>query len=157
MTSLEPVLYGKSLYANPLPFSRPPPDEMPRYHTQTLANDLGSRMDLRVGQNDDTAPSTVDGESALPPPLAADTEDAHLTRRSRLSRIFDVGVLRQATPEEQLATLRRLRAESVGATSPEPAAGPEGQERHHGARLAERSRERFRIRTRAQPPERQGV
>lgn len=105
------------------------------------------------GRNSDgsTGRPTADGDDTLPPPLAAgeDGESAAVSHRNRLSRLFDINRLRQAPIEERMAALRQLGAEQRQ-TERENA---DGDERGQGARLAERLRERFRIRTRAQEEE----
>ena len=120
--------------------------------TLSLLIIMCSRYDLRPQNQRDANESTSrDGENSLPPPLALDeyeTETAHNPHRHRLSRIFDVNRLRQASPEEQMAALRQMRAETNEA---EPQAGETESRRQR--RLAERLKERFRIRTQAQSGE----
>ncbi|CAM1504202.1 Fc.00g017930.m01.CDS01 [Cosmosporella sp. VM-42] len=112
------------------------------------------RFDLRPDQPDGPAPegSASAGESSLPPPLALDgydNEGSHTSHRNRLSRLFDINRLRQATREEQMEALRQMRAQTNEAEQQ----AVESESRAQGSRFAERLKERFRIRTRAQPAE----
>lgn len=112
-----------------------------------------SRYDLRpVNQRDANDRCSRDGDNQLPPPLALDeyeAEGAQISHRHRLSRIFDVNRLRQASVEEQMAALRQMRAETNEAERQTGETDTRGQ----SSRLAERLRERFRIRTQAQSGE----
>lgn len=89
-------------------------------------------------------------EESLPPPLALDEEQdaANASQRRGVSRLFDINRLRLATDEERLATLRQMGVEQR--TNQDA----DAEDRRQGARLAERLKERFRIRTRAQSPQR---
>lgn len=84
----------------------------------------------------------------MPPPLRLEgDEETAASYRQRLSRIFDIHRLRQATAEEQMDALRQMRAQEA-----EPASAvPDREERHHGANFTAKLKEKFRIRTRAQP------
>ncbi|KAI9158431.1 RING finger domain-containingprotein [Paramyrothecium foliicola] len=109
------------------------------------------RFDLRHGNPG--RPSTADDTSSLPPPLAWETEDGEgdaipAPQRNRLSRLFDINWLRQASREEQMETLRRIVAERREHSSQETET--DGEERRQGVRLADKLKEKFRIRTRAQ-------
>ncbi|KAG9257457.1 uncharacterized protein F5Z01DRAFT_671055 [Emericellopsis atlantica] len=133
-----------------------------QYHPQCidpwLINVSGTcplcRLDLRPGHNCSVGYSPT-GEQVLPPPLTWEL-DEHETvpdsYRHRLSRLFDVNRLRQASVEEQMEMLRQLREVRIAREAPE--AGyvqpSEAEERQQGARFAGRLRERFRIATRAQ-------
>ncbi|KAF7559896.1 hypothetical protein G7046_g4257 [Stylonectria norvegica] len=112
--------------------------------------------------------STAIGDNALPPPLAlegddhADTNGPH---RNRFSRLFDAQRLRQATAEEQMEALRQMRVETNAAASQTTAAetneverqATEGESGGPRARLADKLKDKFRIRTRAQPAERRST
>lgn len=120
---------------------------------------ITSRLDLRPGHGNSQDGSTADGETSLPPPLAFDmgeNEEEHNSYRNRLSRLFDVNRLRQASVEEQMQALRQLREDNMGhgqsqeALEPETAANTGGDEGHQGTRFADKLKERFRILTRSQ-------
>jgi hypothetical protein len=117
------------------------------------------RLDLRPNG----APPS-DAEDSLPPPLAIDSDDAAMTSyRNRLSRIFDINRLRQATTEEQLEALRQMRTQGVeheqhaegpsGVDDPsitQITTVPDGEATRRRSGLTGRLRDAFRIRTRAQ-------
>jgi hypothetical protein len=91
--------------------------------------------------------------SSLPPPLAWDAEDdeiASAPQRNRLSRLFDMNRLRQASREEQMETLRQIAAEGRQHSTAES----DPEERRQGIGLADKLKDKFRIRTRAQSPRR---
>lgn len=117
---------------------------------------LHSRLDLRPGKVSVGEEPTVDGNSTLPPPLALEVDDAESStaapRRDRISRLFDINRLRQAPQEEQLQALRQMRDARPEQGTLE-AQSVNGDENGRGARLADRLKEKFRIRTRAQPPQ----
>ncbi|KAI6778769.1 Receptory region [Emericellopsis cladophorae] len=133
-----------------------------QYHPQCidpwLINVSGTcplcRLDLRPGQNNSNGVSPA-GEQALPPPLTWEFDEHDSvpdSYRHRLSRLFDVNRLRQASVEEQMEMLRQLREVRIARESPETGdvQPSEAEERQQGARFASRLRERFRISTRAQ-------
>lgn len=117
-----------------------------------------SRHDLRpetaTGSNSETDPVTRTS-TELPPPLnvegegtieaAESSEDANHQRRRR-SRFLDLRRLRTAPPEERIAALRELRAQT---RTEEPVEDAEEQQSRR-ARLTGRLRDKFRIRTRAE-------
>jgi hypothetical protein len=78
-------------------------------------------------------------------------DGASARQGNRLSRFFDVHRLRQASREEQMETLRRMVAER---RQDALAAETGAEERRQGVRLADKLREKFRIRTREQSPRR---
>lgn len=109
-----------------------------------------SRLDLRP-QNEKRDPSMPD--QLLPPPLELDQADGSgagpsSRQQRRGSRFLDLHRLRHASVEERIEGLRRYRTETR-----ESEAAPDVEDRTRRARLSERLRERFRIRTRAQSPE----
>ncbi|PTB67371.1 hypothetical protein BBK36DRAFT_1096146, partial [Trichoderma citrinoviride] len=95
--------------------------------------------------------------STLPPPLALDGEDdegAHGHHRNRLSRLFDINRLRQATREEQIAALRQMRTNRQNETGAQESSNHDAErERGQRAHLTAKLKEKFRIRTRARSPE----
>ncbi|KAJ6439677.1 RING finger domain-containingprotein [Purpureocillium lavendulum] len=116
------------------------------------------RLDLRPNQGNAKEGSAADNES-LAPPLALEGEDDHAsssTHGHRLSRLFDINRLRQAPVEERIEALRQMRAQrnEHGNEAHETEAG-DATDRRHGARLTDKLKDKFRIRTRAQPAERQ--
>lgn len=123
-----------------------------------LAN-ISSRYDLNPAHANSRRGSSSANRSSLPPPLVvegAESDAAHANSRNRLSRIFDVNRLRQATVEEQMDALRRMREETNESrrqehSSPEDDDGEAA--RGQSARFAAKLKERFRIRTRAQAAE----
>lgn len=121
---------------------------------------FSSRLDLRPGRGDSQDGSTADGEAPLPPPLGWEMDDNETEQnsyRNRLSRLFDVNRLRQASVEEQMQALRQLREDGMGqeTSEPEAAVPREGDDRHQGARFADKLKERFRILTKSQSAHRQ--
>jgi hypothetical protein len=118
------------------------------------------RHDLRPATShaSDTAAATSTEGDDLPPPLAetegaADTTEAEGAadstnpQRRRMTRFLDLHRLRHAPPDERIAALRRLRAES---RQQHGEATDDVEERSRRSRLTGRLREAFRIRTRAQ-------
>lgn len=75
--------------------------------------------------------------------------DESSTHRRRVSRLFDLNRLRHASVEERIEVLRRYRTEQRGE---EGAGGDGGDDRSRRARVADKLREKFRIRTRTQSP-----
>lgn len=121
------------------------------------ANSPDSRLDLRPGHDRSQDASSNDGRASLPPPLAWENEEhdsAQHPYRNRLSRLFDVNRLRQATVEEQMAALRQLREHRVDREAPEQESAPvheEAAEGHQSTRISDKLKEKFRILTRSQP------
>lgn len=115
-----------------------------------------SRLDLRPHEEEEE-----DGEGALasahPDTVSNGPVDSHLapppedevdaTQRRRRSRLLDWNGLRHATVDERIQALRQYR-QTQGASSGNGSA--EDQNRH--AKLSDRLREKFHIRTRAHPP-----
>lgn len=125
----------------------PPPD---LFQKQSILTPLPSRLDLRPEKTADDSP-----DAQLPPPLAADLiehDDASgPTRdRRRTSRILDLNRLRHASVEERIEILRwhRTQQQEQSPTTTEP----DSEERGRRARLADRLRDKFRVRTRTQSP-----
>ncbi|KAH7155250.1 hypothetical protein B0J13DRAFT_437522 [Dactylonectria estremocensis] len=113
------------------------------------------RFDLRPGKGAKSQENTSGARSDLPPPLALEgvgNDEAQIPHHNRASRISDINRLREATVEEQMETLRRMRAEVNEAERQAP---PDGESHGQSARFAAKLKERFRIltRTRAQTPE----
>ncbi|KAI1652202.1 uncharacterized protein F4817DRAFT_322518 [Daldinia loculata] len=114
------------------------------------------RLDLRPHEEEEE-----DGEGALasahPDTVSNGPVDSHLapppedevdaTQRRRRSRLLDWNGLRHATVDERIQALRQYR-QTQGASSGNGSA--EDQNRH--AKLSDRLREKFHIRTRAHPP-----
>jgi len=112
------------------------------------------RLDLRP-QGEKGSAEGVDGQSQLAPPLAGEWNDqdessAPSRDRRRTSRLLDFHRLRQASIEERIEILRRHRSQQQQSAS--PSADNDLEERGRRARLADRLREAFRIRTRTQSP-----
>lgn len=111
-----------------------------------------SRLDLRPpGERDETL---RDGDDAsMPPPLELEgpQDDAPSTsQRRRMSRFLDLARLRHASPEERIQALRQYRRSEVQTQEAAPA--QDNGERSRRAKLADKLREKFRVRTRAQSP-----
>ncbi|KAK1754567.1 hypothetical protein QBC47DRAFT_220971 [Echria macrotheca] len=108
------------------------------------------RLDLRP-QSDRIADGSPDDHLQLAPPLSVEWTDADEglgpNRERRRSRLLDLHRLRQATVEERIEILRRHRSQQQG-----PAAEGDSEEPGRRARLADRLRDRFRIRTLATRP-----
>ncbi|CAK7268595.1 hypothetical protein SEPCBS57363_003173 [Sporothrix epigloea] len=107
------------------------------------------RLDLR--------PNNADADSSLAPPLDVEASTPGAGNRRR-TRIFELYHLRYATAEERIEALRQYRAQTQaenGAVAVDNAsaaeAGAAGED-HNRDRLSRRLRDKFRIRTRAQPP-----
>ncbi|KAI1373725.1 hypothetical protein F4677DRAFT_455756 [Hypoxylon crocopeplum] len=133
-----------------------------KYHPQCidpwLVNVSGTcplcRLDLRPQEDEGEAsnPATppdaaVDGpaDGHLAPPQEEEVDAAQRRRRSRL---LDWNRLRHASVDERIQALRQYRQSQQGTTSGN--ASTEDQNRH--AKLSDRLREKFHIRTRAHPP-----
>ncbi|PHH69017.1 hypothetical protein CDD82_126 [Ophiocordyceps australis] len=111
------------------------------------------RLDLRPDSNkrrsSATAGAGAEDDASLPPPLAMETDEASTAshaQSSRLSRLLDINRLRQAPVEERMEALRQMRSETREDGSH---TGDEAESRHR-ARLTDRLKDKFRIRTRAQ-------
>jgi hypothetical protein len=117
-----------------------------------------SRHDLRpvtsVTENtDNTVSTTGEGEgSELPPPLGAeagetaDEASGSTHQRRGVARLLDLNRLRHAPPDERIAALRQLREQSQR----EGEQAEDVEETSRRARLTNRLRDTFRVRTRAQ-------
>ena len=99
--------------------------------------------------------TTGEGEgSELPPPLGVEAGEASNVdevsgsnhQRRGVARLLDLNRLRHAPPDERIAALRQLREQSQ--REGEPAEDVEETSRR--ARLTNRLRDTFRVRTRAQ-------
>ncbi|KAK3946167.1 hypothetical protein QBC46DRAFT_1483 [Diplogelasinospora grovesii] len=117
------------------------------------------RLDLSKPQGDKQDGVNADGAEQLPPPLTGEWNEhdevggsSHQRRRS--SRLLDLHRLRQAaSPEERIEILRRHRSQQQRSPDAQQAEGGESEEqRGRRARLADRLREKFRIRTKTQAP-----
>ncbi|KAL2066411.1 hypothetical protein VTL71DRAFT_2482 [Oculimacula yallundae] len=101
-----------------------------------------------------TATSTAEGE--FPPPLSANDDADRVSsegsahQRRRISRFLDLNRLRHAPPDERIAALRQLREESQRAGGEPLSSDDIAEEPTRRARLTNRLRDTFRIRTRAQ-------
>ncbi|KAL1876913.1 hypothetical protein VTK73DRAFT_8990 [Phialemonium thermophilum] len=122
------------------------------------------RLDLRPRDGDPESATNVDELTQLPPPLEVDGGDAasnNHSQRRRSSRLLDLHRLRHASVEERIEILRRHRSQqqqsavtAATGVSDRESSSADLSDRHGRARLADRLRERFRIRTRAQSPPR---
>jgi hypothetical protein len=89
----------------------------------------------------------------MPPPLdteSIDNDEAPEPQSRRTSRLLDLARLRHASAEERLQALRQYRHSRAQDTS---TTAEDSVERSRHAKLADRLRVRFRIRTRPQSPE----
>lgn len=87
----------------------------------------------------------------MPPPLEldeADDDTVSATQRSRASRFFDLSRLRHASAEERIQALRQFRHSQ--APPPSSVAVAENAEGTRRVKLADKLRDKFRIRTRPQ-------
>lgn len=118
-----------------------------------------SRLDLRPDAGETQDATTLGELMELPPPLdneGSSTEHG-TTQRRRSSRLLDLHRLRHASVEERIEILRRHRSQQQQETSPSASHatgenGRESPERGIRAKLSDRLREKFHIRTRTQPP-----
>ncbi|KYK55701.1 RING-7 protein [Drechmeria coniospora] len=111
------------------------------------------RLDLRPSHANARKASTAGDDESIAPPLALEAEDGRppsSSRARRFSRLLDINRLRQAPVEERIEALRQMRAR----TSEHEAADAEAADRPHAVRLADKLKDKFRIRTRPQPAER---
>lgn len=114
-----------------------------------------SRLDLRPpNEGSDDSPA-ADESGELPPPLEAEAGgNEHQTasqRNRRSSRLLDLHRLRHASVEERIEILRRHRSAQQETSHAGDHEG-ETSERHHRSRLSDKLRDKFKIRTRTQPP-----
>ncbi|OTA53453.1 hypothetical protein K449DRAFT_339769 [Hypoxylon sp. EC38] len=112
------------------------------------------RLDLRPHEEDEEVgipinqPDTT-GDGPVDRHLAPSPEDeGDGAQRRRRSRLLDWNRLRHASVDERIQALRQYRQSQQGTTSGNGSA--EDQNRH--AKLSDRLREKFHIRTRAHPP-----
>lgn len=101
-----------------------------------------SRLDLRPSQDEGGDVGNEGDENSESPPLGADAGEAgdHANSSRRRSRFFDLARLRYAPVEERIEALRQLRTEQHQGLA---------EDGHGRAKLSDRLRDRFRIRTRA--------
>ncbi|KAK7228907.1 hypothetical protein V2G26_001077 [Clonostachys chloroleuca] len=115
------------------------------------------RLDLRPGHHESQDGHEVEGSMTLPPPLAwegGEHDALQSSYRNRVSRLFDVNRLRQATAEEQMEALRQLREDRITrgsvASDLQESQPAEEEQRHQGTPFADKLREKFRILTKSQ-------
>ncbi|KAI5862335.1 hypothetical protein GGS23DRAFT_93787 [Durotheca rogersii] len=112
------------------------------------------RLDLRPQEDseDDHTAGHLDIHNdhvdSLPIPPSED--DADGVQRRRISRLLDWNRLRHATVDERIQALRQYRQSQQGAGAGAGSGSAEDQSRH--AKLSDRLREKFHIRTRVHPP-----
>lgn len=119
------------------------------------------RLDLRPPAAEDESPSpTADENNNLAPPLESDETSsigAHTAAPSRrMSRFFDLNMLRHAPQEERILALRQYATENGEREESGRGVTPTNdEERSRRTKLADRLRDKFRIRTtrRAQFPD----
>ncbi|KAE9372159.1 hypothetical protein N431DRAFT_338950 [Stipitochalara longipes BDJ] len=116
------------------------------------------RHDLRpvtsATENTENTVSTTGEGSELPPPLSVEGEEAANTseasgsnhQRRGVARLLDLNRLRHAPPDERIAALRQLREQSQR----EGEQIEDVEETSRRARLTNRLRDTFRVRTREQ-------
>ena len=113
-----------------------------------------SRLDLRPNKGEAEGGASQDVTQLAPPLEDGGDHEAGETstqgQRRRSSRFFDLNRLRHASVEERLEVLRRYRSENQ--TDPTTNAADGEDERKRSAKLTNRLRDKFRIRTRAQSP-----
>ena len=86
----------------------------------------------------------------LPPPLEMDGLEPDPSTERRKTKLFDLSRLRHASPEERIRFLRQMRRDQPnesGSTS------GDSSDRSRRAKVADKLRDKFRIRTRPQSPE----
>ncbi|KAM0282560.1 hypothetical protein ACHAQH_002928 [Verticillium albo-atrum] len=109
------------------------------------------RHDLRPEQDEDDERSSAD--DTLPPPLELDGQDSdsnstNAPQRRRTSRLLDLNRLRHASVEERMQALRDYRREQRAQDAvPEGSSENEVDARGRRAKLADKLRDRFKIRT----------
>ncbi|KAF9870116.1 hypothetical protein CkaCkLH20_12350 [Colletotrichum karsti] len=102
------------------------------------------RLDLRPQGEE-----TNDASEELPPPLDLDgheSDGSSTTAQRRRTRLFDLNRLRHASAEERIQVLRQYRTQQQGQDAAEGASSAP-DERSRRARLADKLRDKFRIRT----------
>ncbi|GAB0143843.1 hypothetical protein EsHS_00004345 [Epichloe bromicola] len=107
------------------------------------------RLDLRPGHTSHDEFS--EPNESLAPPLVLegeDTDSTHAPHGNRLTRLFDVNRLRQAPVEERIEALRQMRAHTQYQET--DAQEATAADRPQAAKLADKLKDKFRIRTRAQ-------
>ncbi|KAG6025027.1 hypothetical protein E4U41_001625 [Claviceps citrina] len=112
------------------------------------------RLDLRPGSTRLDESSSPEHNEHPAPPLALegeeDTDGAHAHHGNRLSRLFDVNRLRHAPVEERIEALRQMRRAQTQHHGMSGAQETAASDRPHAARLTNKLRDKFRVRTRAQ-------
>ncbi|TDZ34711.1 Receptor-like proteiny region, transmembrane domain- and RING domain-containing protein 2 [Colletotrichum spinosum] len=100
------------------------------------------RLDLRP--QGDTEPN-----EEFPPPLDLDghESDGSSTAQRRRSRLLDLNRLRHASAEERIQALRQYRTQQQGQAATDDVPGADRDERSRRAKLADKLRDKFRIRT----------
>lgn len=107
------------------------------------------RLDLRPGHA--SFDEFSEPNDSLAPPLALegeDTDSTHAPHGNRLTRLFDVNRLRQAPVEERIEALRQMRAHAQSQET--DAQETTAADRPQAAKLTDKLKDKFRIRTRAQ-------
>ncbi|KAG5979331.1 hypothetical protein E4U55_005297 [Claviceps digitariae] len=107
------------------------------------------RLDLRPGHT--ALSESSEYNETLAPPLALEEEDHESTyvhHGNRLSRLFDVNRLRHAPVEERIEALRQIRAHTQHQDM--SAREATATDRPHAAKLTDKLKDKFRIRTRPQ-------
>lgn len=109
-----------------------------------MLTNFTSRLDLRPEH--DGAEHTG-GDNTDAPPLGAEVNEAGDPSNSsrRRSRFFDLARLRHATVEERIEALRRIRLSEQRSGS----SASNDEESQGRAKLSDRLRDRFHVRTRA--------
>ncbi|SPO03427.1 uncharacterized protein DNG_06110 [Cephalotrichum gorgonifer] len=105
------------------------------------------RLDLRPPGERDEVPD--DDDNNMPPPLEFE-EEPSTSQRRRISKLLDLSRLRHASPEERIQALRQYRHSQAQEAA--PPTGDDHVDRGRRARLADKLRDKFRIRTRTQSP-----
>ncbi|KAG5921367.1 hypothetical protein E4U42_005874 [Claviceps africana] len=108
------------------------------------------RLDLRPGRSTHSESSEHSGN--LAPPLALEEEDhesSFVHHGNRLSRLLDLNRLRHAPVEERIEALRQIRVHAQHQEEAN-AEGATATGRSHAARLTDKLKDKFRIRTRPQ-------
>ncbi|KAM0329128.1 hypothetical protein ACHAQA_004424 [Verticillium albo-atrum] len=115
-----------------------------------VGEDVRVRHDLRPEQDDD---ERNEADDTLPPPLELDGQDSdsnstNAQQRRRTSRLLDLNRLRHASVEERMQALRDYRREQRGQDAvPEASSENEVDARGRRAKLADKLRDKFKIRT----------
>lgn len=87
----------------------------------------------------------------MPPPVELESaqDDARSTsQRRRVSRFLDLARLRHASPEERIQALRQYRRSEVQTQEAAPA--QDNDDRGRRAKLADKLRDKLRVRTKTQ-------